>query len=166
MALDTEESLVIEDSDLERNLLTGEVKANLDLDIKICVDSGCSRHSFADRSLFITYEEIQSRSIKGIDNSEVKLIKRGIVQVECSVKGTRIEVTLSNILHVPEIGVNLLSVGKLLNTDIEVGFHKTECTLTKDDVMLIDTRHYSLFFLDLWETKAFAAYSVPSDLIH
>ena len=39
---------------------------------RIVVDSDCSRYSFADRSMFITYEKIYSRSIKDIEKSEVQ----------------------------------------------------------------------------------------------
>ena len=37
-----------------------------------------------------------------------------------------------------EIDVNLLFVEKLLNIDIRVRFYKTEYTLIKNDVILID----------------------------
>ena len=39
--------------------------------IRVVVDSDCSRYSFANRSMFIIYEKIYSRSIKGIEGSEV-----------------------------------------------------------------------------------------------
>ena len=52
------ESLIIEGFDLKRNLLIGEIKTNLNLDIKIYINSGCLRYFFADRSLFIIYKEI------------------------------------------------------------------------------------------------------------
>ena len=38
---------------------------------RVVVDSDCSRYSFADRSIFITYEKTYSRSIKSIEESEV-----------------------------------------------------------------------------------------------
>ena len=38
---------------------------------RVVVDSDCSRYSFANRSIFIIYEKIYSRSIKGIEESEV-----------------------------------------------------------------------------------------------
>ena len=66
------------------------------------------------------------------------------------------------------MGVNLLSVGKLFNADIEVAFQKIGCTLIKDDLELMGTRNRDLFFLDLWRNRnsALIAYSVPSDPIH
>ena len=38
---------------------------------RVVVDSDCSRYSFANRSIFIIYEKIYSRSIKNIERSEV-----------------------------------------------------------------------------------------------
>ena len=41
--------------------------------IRVVVDSDYSRYSFANRSMFIIYEKIYSRSIKNIEESEVQL---------------------------------------------------------------------------------------------
>lgn len=141
---------------------------SVDLHTKVVVDSGCSRHSFADRSVFTTYEKVYSRPIKGIGGSEVQPLGCGTIKLECAIKGRRVEVTLRNVLHVPDMGVNLLSVGKLLDADIAVAFHKTGCSLTKGALELTGTRNRNLFFLDLWQSRnsALAAYSVPSDPIH
>lgn len=158
-------NLMAVETDLERNLMAANP---IDLCTRVVVDSGCSRHSFADRSVFITYEKVYSRPIKGIGGSQVQPLGRGSIALDCSVNGKRVEITLSNVLHVPDMGVNLLSVGKLLDADIAVAFHKAGCSLTKDDLVLTGTRNRDLFFLDLWNSpnSALAAYSVPSDPIH
>ena len=52
------ESLIIKNFDLELSLLIEKTKANLNLDIKIYIDSSYLRHFFANRSLFIIYKEI------------------------------------------------------------------------------------------------------------
>ena len=48
-----------------------------------------------------------------------------------------------------EIDVNLLFIEKLLNIDINIKFYKTRCTLIKNNVILTNTRYYSLFFFNL-----------------
>ena len=48
-----------------------------------------------------------------------------------------------------EIDVNLLFIRKLLNINIKINFYKSECTLIKNNVILINTRYYNLFFLNL-----------------
>ena len=54
---------------LEHSLMTANF---VNLLIRVVVDSDCSRHSFADRSIFIIYEKVYSRSIKDIEESEVQ----------------------------------------------------------------------------------------------
>ena len=54
---------------LEHSLITANF---VNLLIRVVVDSDCSRYSFANRSIFIIYKKIYSRSIKGIERSEVQ----------------------------------------------------------------------------------------------
>ena len=118
--------------------------------------------------MFTTYKKVQSRPIKGIEDSQVQPLGRGIITLNCLVNSKCVEVSLVNVLHMPDIGVNLLSVDKLLDTDIAVAFQKAGCFLIKGDLKLTSTRNRDLFFLDLWNSpnSALAVYSVPSDPIH
>ena len=54
---------------LEHSLITANF---VNLLIRVVVDSDYSRYSFANRSIFIIYEKIYSRSIKNIERSEVQ----------------------------------------------------------------------------------------------
>ena len=54
------------DFSLDRNLVAANF---MNLCARVVIDFGCSRHSFVDRSVFIIYEKVQSRSIKGIEGS-------------------------------------------------------------------------------------------------
>ena len=56
--LNIKESLIIENFDLKRSLLIEKIKTNLNLDIKIYIDSSYLRYFFVDYLLFIIYEEI------------------------------------------------------------------------------------------------------------
>ena len=53
---------------LEHSLIAADF---VNLLTRVVVDSDCSRHSFANRSMFIIYEKIYSRPIKSIEGSEV-----------------------------------------------------------------------------------------------
>ena len=53
---------------LDRNLMAADL---IDFCTRVVVDSGCSRHSFADRSVFIIYEKTYSRPIKDIEGSQI-----------------------------------------------------------------------------------------------
>ena len=132
---------------LEYSLITANF---VNLLTRVVVDLDCSRHSFADRSMFIIYEKIYFRSIKDIEKSEVQLQDYNIISLDCVIRGECVTVTLRNVLYMLDMNVNLLSIDKLLNFDIAVFFHKIEYTLIKNDLKLIDTRNRDLFFLNLW----------------
>ena len=53
-----------------------------------------------------------------------------------------------NVLHILNMSVNLLSIEKLLNVDIEVAFYKKNCALIQNNITLIDTRNRDLFFFE------------------
>ena len=131
---------------LEHSLITANF---VNLLTRVVVDSDCSRYSFADRSIFIIYEKVYSRSIKGIEGSEVQSQGYNIISLDCVIREECVTVTLRNVLYVLDIDVNLLSIDKLLNFDIAVFFHKIECIFIKNDLKLIDIRNRDLFFLNL-----------------
>ena len=131
---------------LEYSLITANF---VNLLTRVVVDSDCSRYSFANRSIFIIYKKIYSRSIKSIEESEVQSQDYNIISLDCVIREECVTVTLRNILYMLDMNVNLLSIDKLLNFDIAVFFHKTECTLIKNDLKLIGTRNRDLFFLNL-----------------
>ena len=56
--LDSKESLIIESFNLEYSLLIEKAKTNLNLNIKIYINSNYSRYFFVNRLLFIIYKEI------------------------------------------------------------------------------------------------------------
>ena len=139
-------NLIVIESRLDYNLMAADP---INLCVCVVVNSGCSRHFFVDRSVFIIYEKTHSRSIKGIGGSQVQYLGCDIISLDCSVQGICVTITLLNALHVLDMGVNLLSVGKLLDANTVIAFHKTGCTLAKDDLELTGTRNRDLFFLDL-----------------
>ena len=47
------------------------------------------------------------------------------------------------------INVNLLSIKKFLNVDIEIVFYKKDYILIQNNIILINTRNRDLFFLNL-----------------
>ena len=141
---------------------------SINLYARIVINSNCSRYSFADRSIFIIYEKIQSRLIKGIKDSQVQPLGRDTITLNYLVNDKCVKVSLTNVLHIPDIKVNLLSIDKLLDADIAVAFQKADYFLTKNNLKLMNTRNRDLFFLDLWNSlnSVLTTYSVPSDLIH
>ena len=132
---------------LEHSLITANF---VNLLTRVVVDLDCSRYSFVDRSMFIIYEKIYFRSIKSIERSEVQFQDCDIISLDCVIREECVTVILRNVLYVFDMGVNLLSIDKLLNFDIAISFYKIEYILIKNDLKLIDTRNRDLFFLNLW----------------
>ncbi|XP_068504344.1 uncharacterized protein [Phaseolus vulgaris] len=91
------------------------------------VDSGCTNHMTHDKELF---KELRTTEIKWvrIGNGEHLTVKgKGTVAIT-NYKGTKI---ITNVLFVPEIDQNLLSVSQLLEKGYKVMFENKHC-LIKD----------------------------------
>ncbi|XP_068466419.1 uncharacterized protein [Phaseolus vulgaris] len=91
------------------------------------IDSGCTNHMTHDKELF---KELRTTDIKRvrIGNGEHLAVKgKGTIAIT-SYKGIKI---ITNVLFVPEIDQNLLSVGQLLEKGYKVMFENKHC-LIKD----------------------------------
>ena len=51
----------------------------------------------------------------------------GTVKLECNENNKRVILLLSNVFHVPDLGVNLISVSQLIDLNAEVNFTKSQC---------------------------------------
>ena len=62
---------------------------------------------------------------------------------------------LKNVLHVPTITTNLVSVGQIVEQDMQVRFNRKGCFIEKDDRHVAqDQREGQMFILDLNEVKS------------
>lgn len=116
------------------------------------IDSGCTHHK-----TYKTYDEELFKDLNRTINSKVKIgngecitVKRkGIVAIE-SCSGTKI---IINVLYVPEINQNLLSVGQLLEKGYKVLFEDKMCLIQdakEQDLLKVKMKGKS-FSLDLME---------------
>ena len=121
----------------------------MNLDIRIMINFNCTRHFFIDRSIFIIYIKIQSRFIKDIENIKIQSLICDIINFNYNINNKRVILTIFNVLHIPDINVNLLLIKKFLNVDIKIVFHKKNYVLIQNNITLIDTRNRDLFFLNL-----------------
>ena len=101
----------------------------MNLDIRIVINFNCIRHSFIDHLIFIIYIKIQFQFIKNIKNVKIQSFIYDIINFNCNVNDKRVILTIFNILHMFDMSVNLLSIKKLLNVDIEIVFHKKDYAL-------------------------------------
>ena len=114
------------------------------------IDTGCSRHITHSREHFINYETIPESSayIKGLGGTSCAAIGRGTVKIRCKIKGKPRSIHLSNVYHVPDCGVNLMSVTQLLKLGADVRFTLEHCKIKTKDKVLTATGKNGCWFLD------------------
>ena len=82
------------------------------------IDSGCTNHVTYDRTLFKELKPTKATKIEVGDGRYISAKGKGIVPITTN-SGTK---TISDVLYIPEIDQNLLSVGQLLEKGFMVFF--------------------------------------------
>lgn len=91
------------------------------------LDSGCSNSMTHDRSKLVSYRP-EKRSMKiSVANGE-KLLVKGRGNAEPQV-GENEKLILENVLHVPDLSMNLISVSDLTKKNCSINFDKEGCTI-------------------------------------
>ena len=89
------------------------------------IDSGCTRHMSNDKSIFKELDESYISKVR-IGNGDCIDVKgKGDVVINTS-SGIKI---INDVLYVPEINQNLLSVGQLLEKGFSVNFKEKACEI-------------------------------------
>lgn len=105
----------------------------------ILLDSGASDHMVRNLSWLRDTVDISPRDIVLGDDRRVRSIVSGSLHLRAAVsgKGSRYRtIVLSNVLFVPDLNVNLLSISKLCDRGCNVKFKKNSCEgLIDDDVV-------------------------------
>ncbi|EPS69339.1 hypothetical protein M569_05427, partial [Genlisea aurea] len=89
------------------------------------IDSGCSNHMTYDSQNFSTLDRSYVAFVKVGDGRSLKVQGIGTVTIE-SDNGS---VAINDVLFVPSLTVNLLSVGQLMERGFQVNFMKTKCEI-------------------------------------
>ena len=106
------------------------------------IDSGASHHLGSKKEAFIegTYQPIAYRGIEIADGSHIEAIGKGDIQIG--------ELHLTGVLHVPQVGGNLVSVGRLIDCGYQVSFEAKHCMISQDSISLRGKRAGNLYYLD------------------
>ena len=91
------------------------------------IDSGCTNHMTYNRELFRELDTSRVSRVKIGNGQYIAVKESGTVAIE-SFSGTKL---IRNVLFVPDISQNLLSVGQLLEKGFKVFFEANQC-LIKD----------------------------------
>ena len=142
------------------------------------IDSGYTQHMGNDPGLFASLIPT-SVSVELANTKTCPASGIGSVNLKVSLAGTVRKFQLKNVLHVPELGRNLLSVRALTATGHSVSFDSSRCFIRKGNrvvatATLIDKQYYLdsntvMSTPDTWITQAFPADHRPqndADLWH
>ena len=116
------------------------------------VDSGASRTMTPNRSWFTQFSPLSTPIVIALgDNSVIRGIGVGRVTVELQVHGTWQPAVLQDVLYVPELHGNLLSVAQLTRHGYDVCFSKDNCKLldSASTVACVGTRYANLYTLPI-----------------
>lgn len=97
------------------------------------LDTGCSNHMCGEKSVFSNLDETFRNTVKFGDNSTVSVLGKGTVTFQT--KGNSHSV--SNVLFVPDLKSNLLSVGQLQEKGYEISIKDGVCRIQDEKLGLI-----------------------------
>ncbi|CDF34864.1 unnamed protein product [Chondrus crispus] len=114
------------------------------------VDSACTAHITYDRSLFATYEPLDSASVQMGTKASAKVAGRGDVHLKLNVNGRIEPCKLTDVLHVPDFAFSLLSVSRMTELGLKVGFENGKCMIRRGStVVATATLVGELYVLDI-----------------
>src|ERR1700760_1797591 len=94
------------------------------------IDSGCTRHLTPDRGNLTNYMEISPKSFRAANKQSMSAVGKGEMSIKIQ-NGSRVsKIELTGVLHVPQAGYTLISVGQLDKAGYTVTFGGRKCVLT------------------------------------
>jgi len=91
------------------------------------VDLGATQHMTFEQKWFATYECISPRRVFMGDDTILEAISKGNIKATMQVGGELTHTTITQVLHVPKMKNNLISVSKLISEGFKVEFDKDGC---------------------------------------
>lgn len=91
------------------------------------VDSGASSHMAPNRTCFQSYHVISPKNVILGDDTVLQAVGKGSIVVDTEVKGRVKTITIHDVLHVPKLKANLLSVRHLVMKHLRVEFSDQGC---------------------------------------
>lgn len=100
------------------------------------LDSGASQHMTPSRDHLLNYKPIEGRSVRFGDGQEAAALGVGDVQLIMDVHGDSVPVMFKDVLHVPGVVTNLVSVRRSVERGASVLFQDGNCIMTLDDMVV------------------------------
>jgi hypothetical protein len=114
------------------------------------VNTACSRYITHLREHFVSYTLITQSAtvVRGLAGASVTPIRKGTVKIRCKIKGKTRTIKLTNVYHIPDSRVNLISVDQLFKVKATVNFSPQYCKIKTRDKVLTATSRDGCWFLD------------------
>ena len=115
------------------------------------IDSGCTSHVTHDRSVFTSYTAATTTSCLDLGaNSSAPIVGRGDVKLNlCLPNGETKPCLVKNVLHVPDLRYQLLSVSAMAKLGVNVQFDESRALLVRDsNTIATGTFRNGLYTLD------------------
>lgn len=144
------DQVVIFDADPEEVMC---FQSNSDRDlINFCVDSGCTEHLCNDRSIMVDLELLAVPvSVQSAKCGErMSATHKGTIHLTMLVEGSEINLTLKNVLCVPDLHTNLLSVRKFDLAGCEALFGNRQVRISMNgELVAAGTLLTKLYFIQM-----------------
>ena len=114
------------------------------------IDSVASAHMANNRASFIEYTQIEPFDVELGHKYKASAVGKGTVSMKIILKGKAVTCLLTDALHIPELGHNLISVSTMDAKGMETNFFNGQCRVTKNGRLLAEGfRNKGLYFLRL-----------------
>lgn len=101
------------------------------------VDSGSTSHMTSNRNFFIDFTPKNQGEVAVANGKMLKVLGIGSGEIKCLNENNKeITVTLKDVLYVPKLEENLISVKRLTEKGFRVNFDKDKCQIIKGNVMI------------------------------
>lgn len=101
------------------------------------IDSGASAHMCADRNHFKEFDANHKGGMTLANGEEVEVTGKGKVDIKVKTMNGPFNITLNDVLYLPNADENLISVKKIVEKGITVVFNNKECYVKADKEKLI-----------------------------
>ena len=96
------------------------------------IDSGASSHMCHDKEKFLHLVPCNSGDIKVADGNTIPIKGKGSIILHINDKNDGFKLKIDNVLYAPKLAVNLLSVKKLVERNLQVTFEGNTCNIINE----------------------------------
>jgi len=116
-----------------------------------------------DKNWLSIIDDIPNAMYTVADNKQLSI--KSVVQIEINQNGKEDTVLVTNVLHVPDLTTNLLSVSKITQRGRTVIFDKKKCTIYDEDknILATATEDHGMYKLNKFQNHVNVANTTTSN---